>query len=198
MKIICHGDSLTEGSDIEKAYNWTSLLEHNLRVSVVNHGIGGDTTAGMLSRFPYEVAQQQPAIVILMGGTNDLWWDLELNLIQANLSAMVSQAKYHDIAPVIGLPLPIWIEKAKAQEWVPPAKGYGHLAAQINNLAEALKATAKQWELPVLDFHHLFLNNQGMVKTSLFLDDGVHASKEGHLVMGVYAADLIKEVFHFA
>ena len=81
MKIICHGDSLTEGVDVEKAYSWTSLVEHNLRVSVVNHGIGGDTTAGMLSRFPYEVAQQQPAIVILMGGTNDLWWDLELNLI---------------------------------------------------------------------------------------------------------------------
>jgi len=58
------------------------------------------------------------------------------------------------------------------QEWVPPAKGYAHLAAQINKLAEALKATAKQWEVPVLDFHHLFLNNQGMVKTSLFLRSG--------------------------
>ena len=83
MKIICHGDSLTEGSDIEKAYTWTSILEHNLRVPVENHGIGGDTTAGMLSRLPYEVVQQQPAIVIFMGGTNDLWWDLELNLIPA-------------------------------------------------------------------------------------------------------------------
>jgi len=36
-----------------------------------------------------DVVQQQPDIVIFMGGTNDLWWDLELNLIQANLSAMI-------------------------------------------------------------------------------------------------------------
>ncbi len=35
MKIICHGDSLTEGSDIENAYTWTSLLEYNLRVPVL-------------------------------------------------------------------------------------------------------------------------------------------------------------------
>lgn len=197
MKIICHGDSLTEGADIEKAYIWTSLIEHHLRVPVVNHGIGGDTTAGMLSRFPYEVAQQKPAIAILMGGTNDLWWDLDLNLIQANLAAMVSQAKYHDIAPVIGLPLPIRIEKAKAQEWAPPIKGYEHLATQINNLVEALKTTAEQREVPVLDFHHLFLDDQGAVKTSLLLDDGVHASRDGHRVMGVHAVEFIKKVFLF-
>jgi len=198
MKIICHGDSLTEGKDIENAYTWTSLLEHNLRVPVLNHGIGGDTTAGMLSRLPFEVFQLKPSIVILMGGTNDLWWDLELNLIQANLSAMVCQAKYHGVAPVIGLPLPFWIEKASAQVWEPPVKGYAYLFERINSLVDTFKASADQWEVPVLDFHHLFLNDQGTIKTSLFLEDGVHPSKAGHRVMGVYAAKIIKDVFHFA
>ena len=154
---------------------------------MLNHGIGGDTTAGMLSRLPFEVFQQQPSIVILMGGTNDLWWDLELNLIQANLSAMVCQAKYHGVAPVIGLPLPIWIEKARAQEWEPPVKGYEHLSARINNLAETLKASADQWEVPALDFHHLFLKDQGTVKISLLLDDDVHpGSGQRHSVYHWY------------
>jgi acyl-CoA thioesterase I len=198
MKIICHGDSLTEGSDIEKAYTWSSIVEYNLRIPVLNHGIGGDTTAGMLSRLPYDVVQQQPNIVILMGGTNDLWWDLELNLIQANLSAMVNQAKYHGIAPIIGLPLPFLIEKARAQEWRPPVKGYAHLSSQINHLKENLKTSADQWEVPVLDFHRLFLDDQGMVKMSLFLEDGVHAAKDGHRVMGRYAAKVIRDVFHLA
>jgi hypothetical protein len=40
MKIICHGDSLTEGSDIERAYTWSAILEHNLRLPVLNNGIG--------------------------------------------------------------------------------------------------------------------------------------------------------------
>ena len=198
MKIICHGDSLTEGSDIEKAYTWSSIVEYNLRIPVLNHGIGGDTTAGMLSRLPYEVVPQQPNIVIFMGGTNDLWWDLELNLIQANLSAMVNQAKYHGIAPIIGLPLPFLIDKASSQEWQPPVKGYAHLYSQINHLAENLKTSADEWEVPVLDFHRLFLDDQGMVKMSLFLEDGLHASKIGHRVMGTYAAKVIRDVFHLA
>lgn len=198
MKILCHGDSLTEGSDIEKAYTWTSLVEHNLKVPVLNKGIGGDSTAGMLSRLSCEVIPQQPAIVILMGGTNDLWWNLELNLIQSNLRAMVSQVRYHGITPVLGLPLPIWIEKAKAQEWGAPLKGYVHLSAQIDKLAQSLKSHADQWEVPVLDFHNMFLNDEGIVNKSLFLEDGVHPSQVGHRVMGIYAAKFLKDVFHFA
>lgn len=198
MKILCHGDSLTEGRDIEKAYTWTGLVEHNLRIQVLNHGIGGDTTAGMLARLPLDVVQPRPDIVIFMGGTNDLWWDLELNLIRANLAAMVSQVQYHGIAPVIGLPLPIWIEKARAGDWEPPVNGYEHLSFRIGELACKLKTSAEQWEVPVLDFHSLFLDDHGSVKTSLFLDDGLHASKNGHRVMGIYAAEVLKDVFHFS
>jgi lysophospholipase L1-like esterase len=198
MKIICHGDSLTEGSDIERAYTWSAIVEHNLRLPVLNNGIGGDTTAGMLSRLSYDVVQQQPHIVILMGGTNDLWWDLNMNLIQANFSAMVSQAKYHGIAPIVGLPLPFLIEKASAQEWRPPVKGYEHLFSQINQLVENLKTSADQWEVPILDFHSLFLDDQGTAKMSLYLEDGVHAAKAGHRAMGKYAAKVIRDVFHIA
>lgn len=57
----------------------------NLRVSVQNRGIGGDTSAGMLSRLYFDVVQQRPDIVIFMGGTNDLWWDLDLNLFRLTL-----------------------------------------------------------------------------------------------------------------
>ncbi len=46
----------------------------------------------MLARFPLDVVSLKPGIVILMGGTNDLWYDLDANLILANLSAMVNQA----------------------------------------------------------------------------------------------------------
>ena len=48
-RILCHGDSLTEGTDIEAAYRWPSLLQNALGPEVINTGIGGDTTAGQLS-----------------------------------------------------------------------------------------------------------------------------------------------------
>jgi hypothetical protein len=33
---------------------------------------------------------------------------------------------------------------------------------------------------------------------SLYLEDGVHAAKAGHRVMGEYAAKVIRDVFHIA
>ena len=44
-RILCHGDSLTEGTDIEAAYRWPSLMQNALGAKVSNTGIGGDTTA---------------------------------------------------------------------------------------------------------------------------------------------------------
>ena len=40
-RILCHGDSLTEGTDIEAAYCWPSLLQNALGTEVINTGIGG-------------------------------------------------------------------------------------------------------------------------------------------------------------
>jgi lysophospholipase L1-like esterase len=196
MTIICHGDSLTEGADIEKAYAWPSLLENKLGIAVVNRGIGGDTTVGMLSRFSFDVVQKAPRFVILLGGTNDLWWDLALNLIQANLFSMVCQAQHYNIAPVLALPLPIWVEKARAQDWEPPAKGYAHFSGRLQELVKALTASAKECDVALLDFYHLFFDDQGKMRTDYFSDDGLHASRSGHFRMSQAAAALFRDVFN--
>jgi len=105
--IVCHGDSLTEGSDLSPHYAWPRLVENQVNVKVVNSGIGGDTSGGLLARFYPDVVRHKPDMVLIMGGTNDLWWDLDVNLIQANIFAMTCQAEYHNIVPVVGLPLPL-------------------------------------------------------------------------------------------
>ncbi|HKK99260.1 MAG TPA: GDSL-type esterase/lipase family protein [Desulfotignum sp.] len=194
MKIICHGDSLTQGSDMAKPDTWTSLLGNHLRVPVVNTGISGDTTAGMLARFSVDVVPQKPDIAILMGGTNDLWYDLDVNLILANLSAMVNQAVFYDIAPVIGLPLPICVEQVNRMDWAPPAKGYAYLSGRIRELVNRLAVEARAWEAPVLDFYHLFLDDQAMEKIPWFLADGVHPAKSGHQAMADLGARVFKNL----
>ena len=196
MKIICHGDSLTEGIDIERAYRWSSLLGNHLNCDVINHGIGGDTTAGMLSRFSFEVLQHRPDVVIILGGTNDLWWDLDTNIILANIASMVCQARHYGIAPVIGLPLPAWVERLELQNWEPPAKGYQYLDQCIQNLVSELKRQSHEWETPLLDFHDLFFNDKKELITDYFLDDGLHANRKGHLLMGKRAAQQFKEFFY--
>ena len=197
MKIICHGDSLTHGNDIEKNFTWTCLLENRLHLPVFNTGISGDTTAGMLARFFPDVVSRKPGIVILMGGTNDLWYDLDGNLILANLSAMVNQARFHDIAPVIGLPLPICVDQVSRMDWAPPSRGYAHLSGRIRDLVDRLAAEAAAWETPVLDFYHLFSEDPAAAKNNWFLADGVHPAKSGHRAMAVYGAQVLAEAFCF-
>jgi len=60
--IVFLGDSLTS------ACEWHELFGNNL--TILNRGIGGDTSAGVLKRIP-TVAVLRPAAVFLMIGTND-------------------------------------------------------------------------------------------------------------------------------
>ena len=94
-KIVCHGDSLTEAPDLAINYTWPILVERRLNLKTINSGIGGDTSGGLLGRFYADVVRHQPDLVVILGGTNDLWWDLEVNQIQANIFAMACQAQFH-------------------------------------------------------------------------------------------------------
>jgi lysophospholipase L1-like esterase len=83
MKTMIYiGDSLTAATDIPVGHAWPALVTNNLNRTVINRGIGGDTTAGMLALFFPDVVADKPAFVFIMGGTNDLWWGWEVNLCE--------------------------------------------------------------------------------------------------------------------
>ncbi|MEN8246227.1 MAG: GDSL-type esterase/lipase family protein [Thermodesulfobacteriota bacterium] len=195
-KIICHGDSLTQGADIEPAFRWPSLLQNAMGgIETINTGIGGDTTAGLLSRYRADVVSQQPDAVILMGGTNDLWWGLPVNIVIANLYAMAYQARHHEIAPVFGLPTPFDIQQALQQPWNPPEQGYERLLKDIKTLTQRLAKEARESEIPVLEFHGLFMEDNHKVNPDLLLEDGVHPNGQGHREMAALAAAELKRIF---
>ncbi len=194
-RIVCHGDSLTEGADIEAAYRWPALLQNALGAEVTNTGIGGDTTAGLLSRFPGDVVAAKPEAVILMGGTNDLWWGLPVNLAMANLYSMAYQAQHHGIAPLFGMPLPFVREMAENQPFRLPEVGYRQLQVNINTLVSRLKTAATDSEIPVLDYYDLFTDDGGSVQQNYFLEDGLHLNREGHRRMAVRSTQIFRELF---
>jgi acyl-CoA thioesterase I len=55
MKIVCIGDSLTEGLGVDKQKSWPIILGELGKMVVINKGISGDTTSGMVSRFYQDV-----------------------------------------------------------------------------------------------------------------------------------------------
>lgn len=194
--IVCHGDSLTEGADLDINYTWPALVENELKVKVLNSGIGGDTTGGLVSRFYPDVVQRQPFIVVIMGGTNDLWWDLSINTIQANVFTMACQAQYHNISPVIGLPLPLFMEGIRKQDMMEPVSGYEKCLEKLSRLVNVLSISAEKNEIPCLDFYHSFLDDKGKVIGNYFLEDGLHPNKEGHRRMAEKTTQLLRSVFN--
>lgn len=192
-KLVCHGDSLTEASDLEDPAIWPTLVEGRLKIKLLNSGIGGDTTAGLLSRFYHDVIRHRPDHVLIMGGTNDLWWDLEIKMILANIFSMTCQAEHHDIVPLVGLPLPIVVEKACEQEFAAPEGGYDHFTEKLAFLAKTLARAAKQNDIVCLDFYHPFCDKSGNAIGRYFMDDGLHPNKEGHRRMAEITVKMLRD-----
>lgn len=190
-KLICHGDSLTAASDLDRPSTWPSLVASRLKLNVINSGVGGDTTGGLLGRFYPEVIQHHPDVVLIMGGTNDLWWDLDLKLIRANILTMSCQATHHDIVPLVGLPPPIDVNKALLQDFIGPEGGYEQFMAHLRLLVEALALAAAQNDVACLDFFHPFLDDAGNPMEKYFLDDGLHPNQAGHRLMADIAIEIL-------
>jgi len=191
--LVCHGDSLTAASDLQRPFIWPSLVEKRLRLKIINSGIAGDTTAGLLSRFYPSVVQQHPDFVLIMGGTNDLWWDLDLNLIRANIFAMTCQAEHHAIVPLVALPPPMIIERARHQDFAAPDCGYEKCLAKLAELAKSLAVSAKKNKIACLDFYHPFLDEAGTVQDKYFLEDGLHPNEAGHRLMAEKTIELLQK-----
>jgi acyl-CoA thioesterase-1 len=195
--LVCHGDSLTDASELERLLIWPSLVEKQLRLKIINSGIAGDTTGGMLGRFYPGVVQQHPDFVLILGGTNDLWWDLDVNLVRANIFAMACQAEHHAIIPLVGLPPPIMIARARRQDFAGPGCGYEKCLEKLAELAKALALAAQQNGIACLDFYHPFFDTAGAVQDGYFLEDGLHPNETGHRVMAEKAVALLKSRYHF-
>jgi len=196
--IACHGDSLTEGSDLENNHTWPQLVENQIQVTVLNRGVGGDTSGGLLSRFYPDVVRYQPEMVVILCGTNDLWWDLDINLILANIFAMTSQAQYRNIVPVVGLPLPLQMESIRHQNMMAPIAGWDKCLHKLSELVDVLALAAKGNDIACLDFYHPFLDKNENVQGKYFLEDGLHPNKQGHRLMAEKMVELLRSLFYFS
>src|SRR5208337_4362493 len=117
MKIVALGDSLTVGenefelSDSDEVASYPRYLETlaeqhlsnlqlDLEVNVLNKGICGDLTSGMLERFSKDVVDEKADYVIILGGTNDVGWGFDPTKITHNLTTMYDTAQNGGIVAV--------------------------------------------------------------------------------------------------
>ncbi len=179
FKLLCMGDSLTEGYNIEQKYCWVSLLREREGWETSNAGISGDMTSGMLARLPLALVKKEYTHVFIMGGTNDVEFGLSPNLIVSNIKSMMRQLRYRGIEYTIGIPTPFDDVNSTLMHFQYVNDGLTY-RQKIDEYCDELKSFLVEDEAEFIDFRDYFRDGTGQVSSGLLLDDGVHPNVEGH------------------
>lgn len=89
--LVMFGDSITE---------WGPWLDALRRYSLVNRGIAGDTTAGMLRRIDTTL-NVSPKLVCVMAGINDLAQGYSVEEVYVQYKEMLDTWRKHDIDVIV-------------------------------------------------------------------------------------------------
>ncbi len=166
--ILALGDSLTAGYGLSTTDSYPSQLEIKLwekgyTYKIVNAGISGDTTAGLLSRLDWVLDWDAPSFVILCIGANDAFQGKDTDEIEKNLRQIIEKIRAKNI-PILfaGMRAPL------------------NLGGEYGKRYEAIfPQLAKEYNLVYMDF---FLEGVAL-KAQYNQDDRIHPNKEGYTIV---------------
>lgn len=181
MKIVCLGDSLTYGFGVSRSNSWTNIVSQETRLEIINKGINGDTTSGMLVRFNEDVLKNSPDIVFIMGGTNDFIAGAGNEAINSNIMAMVHQAYAKNIIPIIGIPLKPDTQNVR-EDWS-NFTDFNIVSKKLELYNYWIRKFSVTFNTDFVDFYSEY--NKSMEKEGFkkLYFDGVHPTKEGHRII---------------
>lgn len=177
-RVVFLGDSITEAWEKEDG---TFFATHPF----VNRGIGGQTTSQMLVRFRQDVIGLKPAVVVILGGTNDIAQNggiTTLEAIEDNLQSMVELARVNGIRVVLSSVLP-----ALDYPWRPGLQPRDKIAA----LNSWMILFCRGNRLVYLDYYSAMVDGHGALRPELS-KDGVHPTSAGFSIMEPLAEEAIR------
>jgi len=103
--IIAFGDSLIQGAGASPGNNLVSMLSKRTGEAIVNAGEGGDTTAAGLGRLDADVIANEPRLVIMLLGGNDVLSSVPKEVTFGNLGTIIDRIKASGAAVLLlGIP----------------------------------------------------------------------------------------------
>ena len=199
-RIVCTGDSITQGGEAPGGYVW--LLRHSLAaiypqqpIEVVNTGIGGEKSPGMLARFQRDVIDRKPDLVTISIGINDVWHayrdfahnrnypddslpnGVSLADYRKNFEKMIALAQQANIKVVLLSPTVIYEDLTGPEN------------ARLVSYCKALQEIARQrhclfvdYQKPFRELLTVYRRETGSVD-NLPTVDGVHMNPAGNRIM---------------
>jgi lysophospholipase L1-like esterase len=175
-EIVFLGNSITERGE------WQEILSDS-KYPVVNRGIGGDNSFGILARMD-EVLTTKPKAIFLMDGINDLFRKLPYNVSINNYKRIIRiiKAKSPKTKIYIESALPINEEMTKE----PYTKGRNVMVPVLN---AKIKQLAKEEKVTYIDIVPLFQDEKGNLKKEVTMD-GVHLKASAYIDWVAYLKEL--------
>lgn len=194
-RIVCLGDSITQGGEGPKGYVWLfrhylQALYPDLQLEVLNAGISGNKSTDMIARFQRDVLDKKPDLVTISVGVNDVWhgfYDnhpkgdgplgVPIDAYRSNVEAMVGQALATG-ARVVMLSATVIGEDLSNKE---------NAKAEAYNAA--LRDIAREHHLIFVDYQRVFrkliadYRRDSGGSDYLLTVDGVHMNDSGNEVM---------------
>lgn len=176
--ILFFGNSLTAGMGLDPELAFPALIQLkidslSLNYQVINSGLSGETTASGKNRLNW-VLNQQIDIFVLELGANDGLRGISLEETRKNLQLIIDRVKEHNPQVIIVL----------SGMQIPPNLGIeytGGFQSIFPDLAEQNKIAL----IP-------FLLEDVAGNASLNQPDGIHPTKEGHIIVAENVWEVLK------
>jgi lysophospholipase L1-like esterase len=169
-RVVFMGNSITD--------NWDHLDPSFFKDNpYIDRGISGQTTPQMLIRFRQDVIQLHPAVVVILGGINDIAGNTgpsTMKMIENNLTSMAQLAEFNHIKVVLCSLTP-----ASHIGWNPKVH---QVVNKILEMNKWIKNYARKNGYVYCDYYSALVDNRGGLKTKYALN-AVHPNKAGYKLM---------------
>ncbi|MBX9850902.1 MAG: sialate O-acetylesterase [Cytophagaceae bacterium] len=165
-KIIFLGNSITEMGP------WHKLLNDS---AVINRGIGGDVTFGVLRRLD-DIINRKPSKLFIMIGINDIGKDIPVTVIAANYRKIIERISKESPATEIYI-----------QSILPVNSSYPFFPQHYDKLEyviktnKLLKDLAAEKHIRFINLFPLFLDKKGKLDYQ-YTTDGLHLNEKGYML----------------
>ena len=197
--IICFGDSLTAGFQSPTRDNPTGretpygrFLHSCLSdiVEVRTSGICGELTGEMVARFRRDVLDHQPGYVPILGGTNDLGWNVSPSEIMCNLATM-----YEQTLAMGSVPIPVTVPAIRVEGASGSREGLEWIAEHLDRrsrLNSLIQDYAGSKSLACVDLFAATVDPQSGQLAELYSNDGIHLTTAGYRLFAEHVAHTLK------
>ncbi len=155
--IVMIGNSLTE-----QGGNWSTRLDIE---GVINRGISGDNTQGVLARLG-EIICAKPKSVFIMIGTNDLWTDFSVEEVGESID-LIASTLFEALA-----------ESEIYVQTIMPLEKEHEMTNRLASINQEIRSFQNKG-YKVLDTFEAMANSEGYLESNL-TNDGVHLTEAGY------------------